>query len=156
MKATEWFELPNNDTSWRGRETKEVSIRGWQAGDGLLCSHAGMQRKFPCGKPVAVVRRVTERETKSHVERVSLRVVCTHHVADVVRQTVGESGWHNVGSAAVIEKEAREEVLVNHWDEYQALLLAKAESIHESYLSMIPESLREYFKEVEAPPTERN
>lgn len=103
----------------------EIEWSPWQPGDGLQCSNINRAAAgHPCGPPVLVRRGRTR------------RLLCETHVAtEFVRGGLGVSN-------AEAEKQARETVLLNHWDEYQSELQRRRAEALADVLAAIPDSLR--------------
>lgn len=105
--------------------TGEPEWRAWQPGDGLQCSESrSASAGIPCGPPVLL-----------RIGR-SRRVLCENHLASqFLRGGLGRAN-------AEAEKQARETVLMNHWDEYQIeLKQRRAEALAEA-LAAVPASFR--------------
>lgn len=94
--------------------TNERSIRDWRAGDGLRCAHAGKAPpEIPCGPPVkAQIRLVSTRPGGAKTERIW--ALCGNHAG-------GLEPGHVMIQA---RREAMEQVIANHWDEYDQHLKA--------------------------------
>lgn len=127
---SEWYELPEK------RYNKTTSIKPWEPGDGISCSHRNSRSHAPCTPPVAVIRTT---EPPSASTRYSFggtrkRVVCRNHLARMFSDS-------SIGAEA--ERRAREAVLVAHWDEYQEQIKRQRVIASEEQFAGIPESLRD-------------
>ncbi|MDG3012182.1 hypothetical protein G4X40_18740 [Rhodococcus sp. D2-41] len=122
------------------RNETETFIRPWSPGDGLVCSQAGKQKRSPCGPPVAskmilyprgtYVRHGEWREKRIH------SVVCVSHLAGQFASSPG-------GERAEVERAAREQLIVAHWDEYQAAVAERFAEVRALRLAAIPEAIRD-------------
>lgn len=107
-------------------------LRRWEPGDGLSCSYTTRaSRSRPCGPPVAV--RVHTSHPQSDRPHRHKEVICAYHLTEDA----------NPGELRVqAEREAREEVLVKHWEEYQAAIEAHMVPLVERTISNLPEELK--------------
>lgn len=107
-------------------------LRTWKPGDGLTCSFASRaSRNRPCGPPVAV--RVGTSLHPSDNGRQRREVVCAYHLS--VNLGPGDL-------SVQAETMAREEVIVAHWDEYQAAVRRHMEPLVEAMIGNLPEELK--------------
>lgn len=153
--SVEWLDIPNLSTLPH-RGEKEVSIREWEPGDGLLCRWSARSLAVPCGEPVAVIQ--TRRMETSYrpgrygkeVERFHHSVVCSLHAAEVIRQYVTEQtdARNPVGIVTEAQRIAKEAVIAAHWDEYQQAVKAHVDDAKREALSHLPESFRKYVDEM--------
>lgn len=122
----------------------ETLVRAWEPGDGVSCSHAGVQRREPCGPPVAVVETV-EPPSEYRREKRIRRVICPGHLAGLITK----GAWAPAKIRAAAEREAQEVVLTAHWDEYQSEYRSRLDAAKSAQLAQIPEGLREILAEVD-------
>ena len=121
--------------------TNYSSIRAWQPGDGVACSRARQApRDAPCGRPVAVYTTPAEAiryggtfgtTTRRPIERTF--TVCANHIPGGL--TPGEA-------SAKARKAAAESLIVEHWDEYQALIEKYVADAQAARYEALPEDLR--------------
>lgn len=108
------------------------SLRRWEPGDGLTCSYAARaSRSRACGPPVAV--RVHTSHPTSTNPRQHREVICAYHLADHA----------NPGSLRVqADQQAREEILVKYWAEYQEAIERHMRPLVERTIGDLPEELK--------------
>lgn len=107
-------------------------LRRWEPGDGLSCTYAARaSRSRPCGPPVAVRLHTCHANTEMATKR--KEVVCAYHLAD----------WSNPGDLRVrAEVQAREQVLVAHWGEYQDAIEGYMNALVRETIGNLPEELK--------------
>lgn len=109
-------------------------IREWRPGDGITCSRARQAPpSTPCGPPVAVYRSPVASFGPGRGEGSRSYVVCAGHLP------LGDAP--GVISAAA-HKAAAEQLIVEHWDEYQRLIQEHIEREMSAKREALPESLR--------------
>lgn len=104
----------------------------WEPGDGLTCHYvkqAPLTR--PCGPPVAV-RIHTSHPTSGNPHR-HREVICAYHLTKDAQP--GDL-------RAKADQQAREEILVKHWDEYQAAIERHMRPLVERTIGDLPEELK--------------
>lgn len=156
MGTSKAVKTQDPDTLWvsagidnRGVETL---LRRWFPGDGLYCSYGNHQRREPCGKPVAASKTINPEGNRrfsggvgsrmEYYPKVTNRILCAAHLASLFALSPGET-------RAQAEREAREELIAEHWDEYQASYKARIAAKREEQVNKIPESLRETLSNVD-------
>ena len=107
-------------------------LRRWEPGDGLSCTHASRaSQSRPCGPPVAV--RLHTCHANTSMARPRKEVVCAYHLSD----------WANPGDLRVkAEIQAREQVLVAHWQEYQNAITEYMDAAVKQTISDLPEEIK--------------
>lgn len=118
----------------------EVLIREWRPGDGTHCAFARMQRKEPCGPPVAV--QDTLNLNPSSLPARIRRNICAEHLAGQLT-TDGKTRRDAIAKA---EKVAREAVVAAHWDEYKAAYTAELDRQRDELLGAVPEAIRDVLR----------
>lgn len=147
VDTEEWFALPSAKVSCH---LVNAEIRAWRPGDGMSCRGAQAAKRVPCGPPVAVIRsekkdtRYAGYEAQSRVRFIT-SVYCERHTAELVRVQVGDADRLGNSSLQQSVRKAEETVLSAHWDEYQAALAEVIAEQKETYLSKLPDWLRESF-----------
>ena len=108
------------------------ALRKWEPGDGLACSYtSGASKSRPCGPPVAV-RMHTSHPTSTRPHR-HREVICAYHLTEDA----------NPGDLRIkADRMAREEILVKHWDEYQAALDRHMRPLVEQTIGDLPQELK--------------
>lgn len=118
--------------TYDGNEGQETVLRPWEPGDGLHCTFSSRaSRNRPCGRPVAV--RVSK---YSNVHRRNVprnTVVCSYHLSEQVRP--GDLSLR-------AETAAREKVLAEHWDEYQAAIREYMQPAVEQMIGALSDELK--------------
>lgn len=105
-------------------------LQRWEPGDGLTCHYvkrAPLTR--PCGPPVAV-RIHTSQHSGNRRHR---EVICAYHLTEDAQP--GDL-------RAKADQQAREEILVKHWDEYQAAIERHMRPLVERTIGDLPEELK--------------
>lgn len=133
MSAAEKCEVEPDETIDLGmRYNTHRVLRAWKPGDGLTCHYtkrAPLVR--PCGPPVAI-RTHTSHPTSSRPHR-HTEVVCAYHLAEYAQP--GDL-------RARADQQAREEVLVAHWDEYQSAIERHLRPLLEQTIGDLPQELK--------------
>ena len=115
-----------------------VEVRPWRSGDGLHCT-GGKKGLLNCGRPAAVMRVIDNSPGKWRPASRTY-VLCANHLARKARELCGDGGTGSVAGEATAR--AREQVIADHWDEYQALFAQYAREARENWLGLLPEALR--------------
>lgn len=131
--TAEWFSA--GQTSSYGPD-RERLVRVWEPGDGIRCSAAGYNGRFPCGEPVAVVKDVMGRTPGKSEAGTINRVFCLRHVAKSFCAEVG------TGAEAATERAALEELAQRYWDQYQEIHTRISNELLEARFSALPTDLR--------------
>ena len=127
-----------------GEAGTDLYVKLWEPGDGLHCSHATKGRQFECSAPVAVTKEIKRKDRligsatsrPYFLDSHRKYVVCADHLAvHFSGITIGEL-------SAESERGAREQIITNHWDEYQQALKSQREKIRAKSLSDLPELIR--------------
>jgi hypothetical protein len=107
-------------------------IRVWKPGDGLTCSHTRKASRYrPCGPPVAVQEVCSHpQSSKPHNHR---EILCAYHLS--TEMSPGALVAH-------AERMAKEEVVVAHWDEYQAAVERYVKPKMEELIGDLPDNLK--------------
>lgn len=121
--------------------TNVSSIRAWHPGDGVTCSRIRQApRDAPCGRPVAVyttsVDSIRYGDALTPTRRRPIErtfTVCANHVPGAL--TPGEA-------STKARKAAAESLIVEHWDEYQALIEKHVAEAQEARYAALPADVR--------------
>ncbi|AIM50993.1 hypothetical protein SEA_MODRAGONS_50 [Mycobacterium phage Modragons] len=141
VPAPEWICYKEAD----GEFGTDFYVKLWEPGDGLHCSHATKGRQFECGAPVAVTKEVKRKDRligsassrPYYLDSHRKYVVCADHLAvHFSGVTVGEL-------SAESERSAREQIITNHWDEYQQALKSQRERLRDRALGELPQIIRD-------------
>lgn len=134
--SAEFFQIGEDHRS-------KTSIRAWEPGDGLYCSHRTNRAKTPCTAPVAVKKTVLKSGGSKWNPEVRTYNICGLHLAQAM------TGLGGPGITAEADKAAREAVLAAHWDEYQAELAKRVDEKRMEGLSRLPHAIQEAIRNAE-------
>lgn len=114
------------------RYNSHRTLRGWRPGDGLACSFTRRaSQSRPCGPPVA--GRMVTSHPQSSDPRQHKEVICAYHLSQDA----------NPGDLRMkAERQAREQVLVAHWAEYQSAIAAHMRPLVEQTIGDLPTELK--------------
>jgi len=108
---------------------RTYDVQLWQPGDGLHCSHATRSsRSIPCSRPVAT-RYSTPSDGQGKPRK---EVLCAIHILD--------KPAHRITNEA--ERQAQEEVLAAHYDEYRELVQRRVQEQIDTAVAALPDELR--------------
>lgn len=114
------------------RHNTHRTLRAWEPGDGIACHYtrrASVNR--PCGPPVAV--RIHTSHPKSDQPHRHREVICAYHLTEEAQP--GDL-------RAQAERQARELVLVQHWEEYQEAIEEYMRPLVKQTIGDLPKELK--------------
>lgn len=109
-------------------EVRGQLVRRWTEGGKESCSYRNRRSHWDCDAPIAVIgnrERLTDNVT-----------LCMRHAIDLFVPELGGAYAENLA-----EKAVREEILRNHWDEYQKLLDERLATLRAARLAALPDWL---------------
>ena len=138
---TEWVSLGER---WQSHGS-ETFVAVWEPGDGLACTSRGQGNSaLDCGRPVAKIKKV-ESKNSSYRPTATVWNSCSVHLASKIKQLRGSYAQTVYGDA---KKAAIEEVVANHWDEYNAILSKNTQSEIDDAIAQLPDELAAAIRKV--------